>query len=82
MSITKTIDGQVEIVTIDGDDFQKLKTDLEKEARGDTPAGHCLECKEPFSSANVFTPAGWKETSISNLCERCWDSMFAEDDES
>lgn len=81
MSITRTVDGEVEIVTIDGADFQQLKADLDKAARGETPPGHCYECKEPFSNANVFTSAGWKETGISNLCERCWDAMFSEDDD-
>lgn len=81
MTITRTIDGHVQVVTIDGDDFQKLKADLDKAARGNTPDGHCYECKEPFSNLNVFTPAGWRETTISKMCERCWDAMFAEEDD-
>ena len=81
MSITKTVDGDTTITTIDGQEFQDLKAALEKAARGDTPPGHCYECKEPFTHKNVFTSAGWRETNISHLCERCWDAMFAEDDD-
>lgn len=45
-------------------------------------APKCRNCKQPFSSANVRTSAGWAETRISGMCESCWDAMFAyEDDE-
>lgn len=42
--------------------------------------GRCVNCTEPFSDKNVFTPAGWKETKISQLCEKCWDEMFKEEE--
>lgn len=38
--------------------------------------GCCVKCAEPFSDKNVFTPSGWRETKISQLCERCWDTLF------
>lgn len=43
----------------------------------------CVSCKEPFSSKNVHTDAGWRETQLSRLCEDCFDAAFAdmEDDE-
>lgn len=37
----------------------------------------CIECNEPFTSKNVFTALGWKETKLSGLCESCWDKLFA-----
>jgi hypothetical protein len=55
-------------------DFQKQ---MEEAVYGETPAGHCVNCKQPFSQANVRTEAGWKETQISKLCEVCWDKLFA-----
>lgn len=41
----------------------------------------CVACKEPFSDANCRTQAGWQETQISGLCERCFDDITAEDEE-
>jgi hypothetical protein len=41
----------------------------------------CCSCKQEFTSANVFTQAGWAETRISGMCEKCWDEAFAEEDE-
>lgn len=42
---------------------------------------HCMLCHEPFSTVNVFTPEGAKETQISGICESCFDSLFDEDGE-
>lgn len=36
----------------------------------------CIDCGEEFSNNNVFTEAGWKETKISGLCEKCFDDLF------
>ena len=44
-------------------------------------AGTCISCGEPFTDANVFTHAGWKETRISQTCERCFDALFDDEDE-
>jgi len=45
----------------------------------DTEA-RCIECKEPFSSKNVFTTEGMREIAISGMCEKCFDEIF-EDEE-
>jgi hypothetical protein len=37
----------------------------------------CLECGQPFTSSNVHTPEGWKETKLSQLCEDCFDTITA-----
>lgn len=41
----------------------------------------CVCCKEEFSEFNVFTQLGAVETQLSGLCERCFDSIFEDDDE-
>jgi hypothetical protein len=41
----------------------------------------CEMCKQPFSALNVFSVEGAKETQISGLCEACFDSLFADDEE-
>jgi ribosomal protein L37AE/L43A len=41
--------------------------------------GRCVECGQPFSASNVYTPEGWKETKISGMCEKCFDKAFGED---
>lgn len=38
----------------------------------------CVACKQRFSGDNCFTQAGWQETQISGLCERCFDAATAE----
>lgn len=44
--------------------------------------GHnCVRCSDAFTNANVYTAAGWRETKLSGLCERCWDEVFAEEPE-
>lgn len=40
----------------------------------------CVDCKERFTAANVQSPAGWRETRISGMCENCWNALFAEGD--
>jgi len=47
-------------------------------APSDIP-GHCIKCREGFSPSNVYTDAGWRETKISGLCERCFDEICKED---
>lgn len=39
---------------------------------------HCVECSLPFSPLNTTTEAGWIETQISGLCEKCFDELFIE----
>ena len=38
----------------------------------------CLSCLQPFSAANVYSEAGWRETRTSGMCEDCWDKLFEE----
>lgn len=56
-------------------DFQELL------AAGGTGLEHirCMRCREGFSEGNVRTPAGWRETQISGMCENCFDELFKED---
>lgn len=37
----------------------------------------CIDCKQGFSPINTTTPAGWRETQISGVCEACFDNLFA-----
>lgn len=41
----------------------------------------CFACGEFFSSENVFTDAGWRETEISGMCEKCFDAAFEDTEE-
>ena len=43
--------------------------------------GICCSCNQAFSSHNVFTKLGWRETQISGMCEKCWDDLFKDADE-
>ena len=45
-----------------------------------TPPNVCWCCKEAFSTKNVFTLEGYKETKISSTCEKCFDNMFKEEE--
>lgn len=81
MSITKTTDGDVEIVTLTGPDLAEFKANLTKTLHGETAPGCCVSCKDQFGPANVFTAAGWRETQLSGMCERCWDETFADEDD-
>lgn len=40
----------------------------------------CMQCKNHFSAANTTTPAGWRETQISGVCEACFDNLFKDED--
>ena len=39
-------------------------------------AGACVSCGHPFTDKNVFTNDGWRETHISQTCEKCFDALF------
>lgn len=52
------------------------------------PAGTCIQCKQwAFSEEKGYNPnrfhtdAGMREFHISKLCEICFDSLFADDEE-
>lgn len=39
---------------------------------------HCVTCHEDFAQGNVFTSAGWRETQLGGMCERCFDTLFSD----
>ena len=62
-------------------EMQKFVDGLAEATFGATPPYCCVSCKQPFSGANVFTPAGWREVRISKMCEACFDKAFSEFDD-
>ena len=64
-----------------GDVMPRLETDRDiyesqrSFAAANVTHTSCVSCKERFSDTNCFTQAGWQETQISGLCERCFDQM-------
>lgn len=65
----KTWTGRVEIT--------KLKKDL----FGEVVDNHCVDCKQEFTNKNVFSEAGWRETQITGLCEKCFDRLTIYDED-
>lgn len=59
--------------------LQRFKNKLAEELK--IVPGVCIQCHKSFSLENVFTEAGWRETKISNTCEKCFDALFADDEE-
>lgn len=60
-------------------DLQKLKNKLASQCGfSSVQYGHCISCKEPFSDTNVYSEAGWRETRISQMCEKCFDRCTEE----
>lgn len=61
-------------------DLESVKENLATAAFGTAKQidGHCRRCKQPFTPDTVFTSAGWREATISGLCEKCFDEMFEE----
>ena len=41
----------------------------------------CISCKKPFTSENVYSQAGWRETKISQMCEKCFDACTLPEDD-
>jgi len=60
--------------------LENLKDNLRNQINPAPVAGHCIKCKQPFTDANVFTAAGWRETKISGVCEKCFDTMWPDDE--
>lgn len=58
-------------------DLQSFKDSFAEQLYGKTEPGCCVQCKRPFTSLNVYTEAGWRETKISKMCECCWDHLFS-----
>lgn len=46
------------------------------------PFHRCVQCQKAFTTANVQTDMGWRETQISGFCETCWRDVFTEKEES
>lgn len=61
------------------EDIKQKLSDVIAAEHGAHRPGHCRKCQEPFTEQNVFTHAGWKETAISQMCEKCFDEMFGEE---
>ena len=40
----------------------------------------CVICGQPFTNENVYSKAGWAETKITGMCERCFDAAFKEEE--
>jgi hypothetical protein len=81
MSITKTVDEDGNETTVyTGVDLFAFRDSLAEKAFGTATQvdGHCRRCKQPFSPDTVFTAAGWRETAISGICEKCFDEMYEE----
>ena len=63
--------------------LKKIKTSL-MESIYDNPIksmqkGLCISCKQT-ALENCYSDAGRKEYKISGLCEKCFDSLFDEDE--
>ena len=50
----------------------KFQSEIKKMV-GEAPEGNCINCQKPFTEENVFTDAGWRETRITQMCEKCFD---------
>lgn len=59
--------------------LMQFRAGLAEAIFGKTPQNCCVACKQPFSTKNVFTPAGWNETGISRMCEACFDKAVTEE---
>jgi hypothetical protein len=42
--------------------------------------GVCIGCGHAFSEENVHSDAGWREVKLSNMCEDCFDALFADEE--
>lgn len=66
-------------------ELQAFKDALSVAATGQTAAqaqekGLCIQCKEP-ALPKCYSDAGIREYHISGMCEKCFDNMFAEEDD-
>lgn len=64
----------MEIIDIKEEEIEELKLlgfDLSKEVDR-----YCKLCKEKISEVNTYSSQGWKEISISGICEKCFDDLF------
>lgn len=56
--------------------FEEFKGILDT---GNFILSYCMSCHQEFSSLNVFSPTGWRETQISGLCEKCFDEAMLDE---
>lgn len=66
-------------------DIRKFADDLAQAECGMTQTeawskGVCVECRQP-ALPKCYSEAGRGEYRISAICERCFDAVFAEDNE-
>lgn len=43
--------------------------------------GVCVCCNKPFTDENVYSEAGWRETKITQMCEKCFDDATLSDED-
>ena len=49
------------------------------QAEGKLHFASCADCRQSLATATAATtPAGWRETQISGMCEPCYDGLFAD----
>ena len=65
-------------------ELRRLADELAKEATGMTQteawsSGICVKCKEP-ALPKCYSDAGRREYQISAMCEKCFDSLFADEE--
>ena len=69
--------------------MSRVLSDLQS---GQVKDGVCILCRDKFTfgavelsgtegGPNVYTQAGCRETFISDTCERCFDSLFFDDND-
>ncbi len=57
--------------------LRQFQASLEHAIYGETPEGHCVDCKQKFTTKNCRTVAEIRESKISKLCGLCWDKLFS-----
>jgi len=78
----------MEIHHFEGKALDDLKAKLEDQIKTETGClprkrrakGLCIECLEP-ALAKCYSADGRGEYRISGMCEKCFDEMFAEDED-
>lgn len=71
----KSLDG-IHLLPESKDDAQQIALDAAQQFR------NCCGCGIPLHDpAAAHSPAGWRETQISGMCESCFDSLLGDDEE-
>jgi hypothetical protein len=61
-------------------DFGESLAKFRQEAAAARALGRCVICGQE-AAPKIYSEAGRREYEISGSCERCFDEMFAEDEE-